>query len=339
MGSVVEDVGEVAERLLFPTAQETDRGERVPEGHLRELAEAGAFGVNASCSGAEKRQIHRVLGGACGASYFVWAQHEAPVRLLAISPNEGLRSRWLDRLLGGEVVGGTAFAHLRRPGPPAVRAEPAVDGWRLHGEAPWASSWGMAGVYSIGATTPTGSVLWLLLPAGRLEPTRPLELAAMQATATVRLRFDGTPVTADDVIIDMDRALWDAVDASVGNRGNPAAQGLALRALALLEETGPAGAEVAAHLGPLVARVIDDNDALAEAADEGQVDVPGMAAARAEAVELAQRAALALLTAAGGRGVELAHPAQRLVREAAFYAVQGQTAEGRAAGLHRSRLT
>jgi hypothetical protein len=34
--------------------------------------------------------------------------------------------------------------------------------------------------------------------------------------------------------------------------------------------------------------------------------------------------------------MELAHPAQRLVREAAFYAVQGQTADGRAAGLRRA---
>jgi hypothetical protein len=336
MGSVVEQVEVVAEEVLFPAAQEVDRAGRVPEGHLRALAEAGAFGVNTSCTAAERRQVHRALGGACGATYFVWAQHEAPIRLLSFSANEPLRHRWLDRLLAGAVVGGTAFAHLRRPGPPVVRAEPDGDGWRLDGEAPWATSWGMAGVFSIGAITPAGSILWVLLPAERLTPSAPLQLAVMQATATVRLRFEETPVGPEDVILELDRSLWDGLDASIGNRGNPAVQGLTARALALLEQSGHAGAEVAAALRPELEQVVAANDALADAADEGRVDVAAMAAARADSLELAHRSTLALLTASGGRGVELANPAQRLVREAAFYAVQGQTADGRAAGLGRS---
>jgi hypothetical protein len=337
VGSIVDGVAEVAEALLFPAAQDVDRADRVPEGHLRALADAQAFGVGATCTPSERRQIHRVLGGACGATYFVWAQHEGPGRLLAISENEPLRALWLDRLLAGEVVGGTAFAHLRRPGPPAVRAEPDGAGWRLVGEAPWASSWGMAGVYSIGATTPTGSVLWVLLPAERLTPTPPLDLAVMQATATVRLRFDRTGVGPEDVLLEMDRDLWVGLDASIGNRGNPAVQGVALRALALLEATGDDGSDLAEALRPTLERVIADNEDLAGAADDGRLDVPAMAAARAEAIELAQRAALALLAAVGGRGVELSHPAQRLVREAAFYAIQGQTAAGRSAAMERIR--
>lgn len=336
MGSVVAQVEVVAEEVLFPAAQEVDRAERVPEGHLRALAEAGAFGVNVSCSAAERRQVHRVLGGACGATYFVWAQHEAPIRLLSVSDNEALRDRWLDPLLAGEVIGGTAFAHLRRPGPPVVRAEPDGDGWRLSGEAPWATSWGMAAVFSIGAITPGGAVLWVLLPADRLAATDPLQLAVLQATATVRLRFDRTLVDPDDVMLELDRSLWDGLDASIGNRGNPAVQGLTARALRLLEQSGGAGAEVASALWPELSHVVATNDALADAADEGEVDVPAMASARADALALAQRSTMALLTASGGRGIELAHPAQRLVREAAFYAVQGQTADGRAAGLRRT---
>ncbi len=114
-------------------------------------------------------------------------------------------------------------------------------------------------------------------------------------------------------------------------------QGLARRALGLLAATGGDGAEAAAALEPALERVAADNEALAEAADGGEVDVPAMAEARAEAVDVAQRAALALLTAVGGRGMELTHPAQRLVREAAFYAIQGQTGEGRGAGLRLSQ--
>lgn len=327
----------MAEDLLFPAAQQTDRAELVPEGHLRALAGAGAFGVSESCDPAERRQVHRILGGACGATYFVWAQHEGPVRLLGAASNEELKGRWLKRLLAGEVVGGTAFAHLRRPGPPVLRAEPKGAGWRLHGEAPWATAWGLAGVYSIAAVTPSGTVLWVLLPPDRLTATAPLQLAAMQATATVRLRFDGTPVAADDVMLDLDRPLWDALDQSIGNRGTPAIQGVALRALDLLARTGPAGAEVADALGVVLDKVVVDNEALADAADAGVVEVPALAAARARAIDVAQRGSLALLAAVGGRGLELSHPAQRLVREAAFYAIQGQTPEGRAASLDLAR--
>ncbi|CAA9264089.1 MAG: hypothetical protein AVDCRST_MAG76-2943 [uncultured Acidimicrobiales bacterium] len=340
VGEVLERVRDVAERVLFPSAQETDRAERLPGGHLEALAAAGAFSIVGSgqpLEPVERRQVHRILGGACGATYFVWAQHEGPVRLLAACENEALRERWLDRLLAGEVVGGTAFAHLRRPGPPMVRAEPDGSGWRLHGEAPWATGWGMAGVYSVAATTPSGAVLWVLLPAERLTPTRPLELAVLQATATVRLRFEATAVTADDVMLELDRSFWDLLDDSIGNRANPAVQGLTLRAVDLLEATGAAGAELSGVLRQALDPVIADNEALADAADAGEVDVPAMAAARAQAIDLAQRATLALLAAVGGRGLELGHPAQRLVRESAFYAIQAQTSQGRAATLALAR--
>jgi len=333
VGDVVEQVRVVAEEVLFASAEATDQAKRVPAGHLRVLAQAGAFGTIRSLEPDGRRQVQRILGGACGATSFVWAQHEAPVRLLDASGNQTLRERWLEPLLAGEVVGGTAFAHLRRPGPPLVRAEPDGTGWRLHGEAPWATGWGMVGVYSVAAVTPAGTVLWVLLPPERLTATPPLRLAVLQATATVRLRFNATSVTADDVALDLDRSLWDALDLSIGNRGNPAVHGLALRALDLLEAAGPAGADLAGRLRRAVERAIDHNEEVVAAADAGQLDVAEMAAARAESIWLAQRSTLALLAAVGGRGVELGHPAQRLVREAAFYAIQGQTAEGRSAAL------
>jgi hypothetical protein len=54
---------------------------------------------------------------------------------------------------------------------------------------------------------------------------------------------------------------------------------------------------------------------------------------RAACLDLARRATTALLAAVGGRGMDLAHPAQRLAREADFYVIQAQTADGRAATL------
>lgn len=82
MTETVDRARTVADQVLAPSAEATDRAAAVPAGHLAALAEAGLFGLYgpASHSGlgsypADARAVHRVLGGACGATYFVWAQH------------------------------------------------------------------------------------------------------------------------------------------------------------------------------------------------------------------------------------------------------------------------
>jgi hypothetical protein len=65
-----------------------------------------------------------------------------------------------------------------------------------------------------------------------------------------------------------------------------------------------------------------DDEQLAEASDH-----------RAACLDLGQRATTALLAARGGSGMDLNYPAQRLAREAAFYVIQAQTVDGRAATL------
>jgi len=57
---------------------------------------------------------------------------------------------------------------------------------------------------------------------------------------------------------------------------------------------------------------------------------------RAACLHLARRATSAFLAASGGGGMDLSHPAQRLMREADFYVIQAQTADGRAATLRSS---
>ncbi len=54
---------------------------------------------------------------------------------------------------------------------------------------------------------------------------------------------------------------------------------------------------------------------------------------RAKGLLLAQKAATAVVAANGGKAMAAGNPAQRLAREAAFYLVQAQTAEGREATL------
>ena len=77
----------------------------------------------------------------------------------------------------------------------------------------------------------------------------------------------------------------------------------------------------------------DDDDGLVDALARGDDVVAEASDHRAACLDLARRSTTALLAAVGGRGMDLSHPAQRLAREADFYVIQAQTADGRAATL------
>ncbi|HVL26661.1 MAG TPA: acyl-CoA dehydrogenase family protein [Acidimicrobiales bacterium] len=334
---LVEAARRVAEELLWPAAPEVDGAERVPAGHLRALAGAGLFGLAGPGAAGrdDARLVYEALAGACGATFFVWVQHHAPVRLLAATANGGLRDRWLAALLAGDVLGGVAFAHLRRPGPPAVVAEPAAGGgWVLSGEAPWATAWGMAGLFAVAARS-RDRVVFAALPAGEragLSASPPLPLAVMHASSTVRLLLDRVAVPAGDVLDDLSFADWSARDRVVTAQPNPAAFGVAARCLRLLEE---AGSPAAAPLGEEWDECRRRSYAAAPDPADDDEDVKRLVGLRAWSLELAVRAAYALVVATGGRSMTLAHPAPRLLREASFYAVQAQTPPVRAAVLER----
>ncbi|MGH9223431.1 MAG: acyl-CoA dehydrogenase family protein [Acidimicrobiales bacterium] len=317
----MEAARRVAEEVLAPAAEATDQSDSVPLTHMRALAAAG---LSRPCP----REVYEVLAGACGVSFFTWVQHHAPVRLLAASTNVTLRDRWLPRLLSGEVLGGVAFAHLRRPGPPAVAATRTGNAWRIDGEAPWVTSWGLAGVFAVAARA-DDRVLFALVrgEAGEhLQPSGPLRLLAMQASRTVRLRFDALTVPDGDVIAEQPFADWRARDRVVTAQPNPAAFGVAATCTRLLAAVDPPRAE---------ALEAERLDCRAQAYGSDPSDVDRLVRLRAWSLELAQRSAYALVVATGGRAVQLEHPAQRLLREAAFYAIQAQTRPVRSATLDR----
>lgn len=298
----------------------------MPASHLRALADAGLFGID-GVDGATRWEVYETLAGACGVTFFVWVQHHAPVRLLQASPNTALRDRWLPPLRSGDVLGGVAFAHLRRPGPPAVTATPAAGGgYVFEGEAPYVTSWGLAGLLAVAALTPDERVVFAAVPADTpgLRPSPPLRLAAMNASSTVRLGLDGVAVPAGDVIDETPLADWQRRDRAATAPPSPAPFGVAATAVRLLAERDEAAAAALdgerAHLR-----------AAAFATDRTDLDT--LVDLRARSLELALRASHALVVATGGRSMALSHPAQRLLREAGFYAIQAQTGALRAATL------
>jgi alkylation response protein AidB-like acyl-CoA dehydrogenase len=333
----------VADEVLFPTAQDVDRADRIPARNLAALADAGLFGIagpiavgGLDLDAATARRVMATVGSGCGATFFVWVQHHGVVRTLRGSDNQPLVEAHLADLCAGRSLGGTAFAHVRRSGPPAISATRVDGGWRLDGHAPWATSWGLADWFSIAAESDDGDLVWTLVPGDAPDgvTATPLALPVFGATATVALDFVGCVVPDDRVIAVEPVEAWRIADRRHAAIGQPAVLGVAERAQRLLIEQGD---DLAVSAGETLADELEarwgvDSDVL-DAMVGGEDVIDAASDHRAACLDLARRATTALLAAVGGRGMDLAHPAQRLAREADFYVIQAQTADGRAATL------
>jgi alkylation response protein AidB-like acyl-CoA dehydrogenase len=319
----------LADDLLFPDAMRVDGLDVLPVAHLDALAALGLYGAPAPVKAgglgldlAATCAVVEELAGGCLTTTFVWLQHRGLVMTLAAEGfPAALRDRWLGPACRGEVRGGIALTGLV-PGPPLLRARPAAGGWRLDGEAPWVTGWGLTDLLLVLARGPGNSVVSLILDAAAcpgLTVTRQ-RLSAVNASATVRLGFD-------DVVVPAERlAGQEPFDPAEGLRpdrlriNGSLALGLAARCARLL---GP---------GLLDDGIVACRKLLDEAVSAGEA---AMAEARAAASELAVRATAALAVRDGGRAVAVDQHAQRLAREALFLLVFGSRPGIRSALLRR----
>jgi alkylation response protein AidB-like acyl-CoA dehydrogenase len=310
----------IADDVLFPAALATDASDVVPRELLDTLAGAGLYGLaappGAAGLGADFGTVCAVqeaLASGCLTTAFVWAQHNGLVRALAEGGRPELTAEWLVPLARGEIRAGVALAGLL-PRPP-LQATPDGEGWRLDGVAPFVSGWGRIDVIHAAARA-GDEVVWLLVDAAEGPSVRAerLKLAALNATATVRVTFDQLPVAAARMTR---RHSYGPGTAPEVLRLHAAfALGVAARCCRLLGPT-PLDAELASLRAEL--------DRLG----------PGTAAARAAAGELAQRAAAALMTTEGSRSLLVTEHGQRLAREAMFMLVYALRPASRAALLAR----
>ncbi len=332
----------LARRLAPVVARASADAERLERDGVRRadlavLAEAGLLGVYGppELGGqrhADARLVAEQLSGASPDLWFVWFQHGPVVRMLASSDNTALQERSLAALCRGELLGGVAYSHLRTPRP-SVFAERVDGGWSLSGSQPWCTGWPLADLVLAGALDrDAGQVVFGLVPAGdrpELRSTGELGLAAMGGTATHALAFDGLVVPDDDVVAVRRLDEFTAYDLALNTNVQPSTFGVALAALDLLAERQP---EVS---GTLRDRVLGVRAEAYRLLDE----VPGdelldeRLALRASALLLGLESTAALLAARGGQGMDLADPAQRLLRAAAFQVVHSQAGHVRAATL------
>ena len=321
----------LADDLLRPNAERVDV-DGVPRSHLAALARAGLMDMT-QLPGSVAREVAETLAAADASTWFVWTQHFTPVRTLERGTNSRLRDDVLPKLRSGELLAGVAFTHLRRSGPPPVSAR-AGDGWRIDGEIAWLTSWRLADVFLIGAQA-GDDVVWVLTSlydkAG--VTAEPLALAAMNGTATVRVRLDGLTVSADEVVVTEPLADWRAADAARSSDVSAAVFGVTFEAARRLRERDdPAATEFADAVTSEATELRAAAYALIDDLEPGD-RVDERLRLRAQAHALACRATQGLVAAGAGRSMLMDAPAQRLARVALFLMVQGQTAAVREATL------
>ena len=96
--NVVERARQIADEVLFPAALTTDAADVVPREILDTLAEAGLYGSALDVDFPAICAVQEALASGCLTTAFLWAQHLGLVHSLALSDDDELRSRWLDRL-------------------------------------------------------------------------------------------------------------------------------------------------------------------------------------------------------------------------------------------------
>ncbi len=322
MSNIITVVDRLAEQVLFPASLATDAGPVVPRRMLDALGDAGLYGLSATRevgglaadAGTECAVIETLASG-CLTTTFVWMQHLGTAATVA-QLDGPLHDEWARPLASGERRAGIAFSHLRRPDPPMLTAREVPGGYAVNGRAPLVTGWGRIDVVHM-ATRLGPDIAWLLVDASA-SPTlevRPLELAAVNASATVALRASEHFVPASRLTHLQTLEDWLVRDAARLRTNGFLSLGVARRCLALLG-----------------ASPLDDQLALVRS-EVSSVPPERFPEVRARASLFALDAAASLVAAGGGRSIVRDQQAQRLAREAIFLLVQGQTPAIRAAQL------
>lgn len=306
----------LADNIFFPAALEVDQAEKIPVDNLRHIIDAGLYGLTgppqlggAGADMATLLEVIEAFAGGCLNTCFVWTQHQGATRAVAESDGP-VKQAWAERLCRGEARSGVAFAHLLRPGTPAITAQPDGDQWRLTGVAPWVTGWGYIDVFHVAARH-GDDIVWALIDARPSSTLRAelLRLAAINASGTFEIRFENHLVEADRVTSIQPYDEWRAQYPHGLRVNGSLSLGVAERARSLLGSS----------------RFDNEFDDARAELDAATVDE--LPEARGRVSALTARITTSLVASIGGRSVVADHHGQRLAREALFLLIQGQTPE------------
>jgi len=292
------------------------------------------------------RTFQQEVARTSGALAFLQTQHQSAVSMISKSENEALKIACLPKMANGERLIGIGFSQLRRPGPPIMRAESCDGGYLLNGHVPWITGWSFYPEFLIGASLPDGRAVFAVVPLVTQEGIRvsePMELAAMYTAMTVSADFDNWFVPEEAVAFIRPDGWIQANDMiNIALQGH-FALGCSQAGLDILKSAADKRGFAFLHdsyerLAEELEECKDETNRAQTALESGDpsVDVTQWRLnVRAWAIDLSVRCAHAGVTASSGAANSLAHPAQRVYREALVYTVSAQTTPVMEATLKR----
>ncbi|MFH8453809.1 acyl-CoA dehydrogenase family protein [Streptomyces fungicidicus] len=334
-----------AERLR-PLAEKGEPG-RVNRALLAELGALGLLPRLFTSGALELCLMRESLAHACTEAETALALQGLGAHPVHAHGTDAQRAHWLPRVAAGTAVAafaltepaaGSDAAALSLTAAPATPGGPdrahGPDGWRLSGEKCWISHAPEADFYTVFARTAPGAgargVTAFLVPADRPGLTG-TALDMLSPHPIGALAFDAVPVTADDVLGEVDRGFRVAMDTL--NLFRPSvgafAVGMAQAALdATLGHTARRDAfggklrdlqSVAHQVAEMALRTESARlmvYAAATAYDEGAPDVPRRSAmAKLLATETAQYVVDRAVQLHGARALQRGHLLEHLYRE------------------------
>jgi alkylation response protein AidB-like acyl-CoA dehydrogenase len=290
------------------------------------------------------RRFQETVARYSGSLAFLQTQHQSAGSMIAKGDNPELRAEYLPQMGDGRKLVGIGFSQLRRPGPPMMRAEACDGGYRLNGDVPWITGFGLYPEFLVGATLPDGRAVFAVVPfvdsqrpGEAIAFSEPMRLAAMESAQTVSGTFENWFVP-DARVVFLKPAGWiqnnDMINVTLQGHFalGCARAGLDIVAAAAERKGLPflhdAWTKLDAELGACRKATVDARQ-VGEETTEERLKV------RAWAIDLAVRCAHAGVAASSGAANSAAHPAQRVYREALVFTVSAQTSAIMEATLER----
>ena len=329
---------------LRKTATDHDRNGAWPTEELHWLESAGAMRWmiperwgGAGLDTASILHNYRTIASGSVALALVLTQRDGACDLIARADCDELPERYLPPLARGQdftSIGISQITTSRGSAGAKLRATPAGDGFRLDGFMPWVSGAPACDHIVTAALLDDGRPLVACVhgdqPGVAVDP--PLELLALQASHTARVRCDRVHVPPEQIV------RWPRPDALAGRApvkpltvsavGMGLADALVREIDALRPRLTPELAEAVVPLLALHKRIASAFVAAAAAADTApspRADTsqaqPDAAQLRVRVNDLLTRLAVVLMNLSKGSGFVRGHPAERLVREAMFFQV------------------
>ena len=349
--TLLHTVWQLADDVLRPRATEADQHDLdgAVADNLRCLGAAGLFGLGIARKhgGLDADEVTRhecaeIMASACGVTAFTQQQLQVGIKFVAEADNLPLKRALLPALACGRLRCGIALSHLRRSGPPLMRAVTVPGGYRLNGVIPWITGWSWLDGFVLGAALEGGDHLFVYVERERhreaLSAGEPLPLIVMEASDTREVQVHDLFIPDEFVLRRQPAEELQRAD----HRGITSHAALPLgcargsvRYLRELAQTP--GREALGETAFALTLEIDGcrREALTWNCDCAQHPQYKTHALRARSVAnvLALRAAHAAVVATGGRAHLKTSAPQRLLREAQFYSTAVQTPDVQAGTL------